>query len=207
MVNCWRKSYFDPARVRDHGVRLASVRAGNVIGGGDYAVDRIIPDCIRYLTAGESITVRNPTHTRPWQHVLEPLAGYLKLGAMMLAHPTTPEYCDAFNFGPNVSSNRNVQELVEEVIACWGEGSWHHIKNERANHETSLLHVSSDKAFHKLGWCPKWDFKETIATTIEWYKAAQFIEDPRQLIDLTLKQIKRYEDGQQELHDQKILAN
>lgn len=207
MVNCWRKSYFDPSKVRDHGVRLASVRAGNVIGGGDYAVDRIIPDCIRYLSARESIVVRNPNHTRPWQHVLEPLAGYLKLGAMLLKHPYSIEYCDAFNFGPNVTSNRNVQELVEEVIECWGEGSWHHLKNERANHETSLLHVSSDKAFHKLGWYPKWDFKQTISTTIEWYKAAQFSDDPRQLVDLTLGQIKRYEGEKEMQHHQGALTN
>lgn len=193
MVNCWRKSFFDPRRVNEHGVRLASVRAGNVIGGGDYAVDRIIPDCIRYLQANESILVRNPLHTRPWQHVLEPLAGYLTLGAYLLNQPTASEYCDAFNFGPNVTSNRNVRELVEEVIGCWGEGSWHHLKNERANHETTLLHVSSDRAFHKLGWAPKWEFKETISTTIEWYKRAATLYDPQQLVELTLNQIKKYE--------------
>src|SRR5262249_9337163 len=143
----------------------------------------------------------------PWQHVLEPLAGYMKLGAMMLQHPRATEYCDAFNFGPNVTSNRNVRELVEEVIQCWSDGSWHHLKNDRANHETSLLHVSSDKAFHKLGWYPKWEFKETIATTIEWYKAAQTMDDHRQLVDLTLNQIKKYEDGPQKLHKEKAMAN
>jgi len=206
MVHCWRNSFFHPSRLNEHGVRLASVRAGNVIGGGDYAVDRIIPDCIRYLQAGESILVRNPQHTRPWQHVLEPLAGYLTLGAKLLEQPTNAGFCDAFNFGPNVNSNRNVRDLVEEVIACWGEGSWHHLKNERANHEASLLHVSSDKAFHKLGWSPKWDFKETIANTIEWYKRAQlFIDDPAQLVELTLEQINKYVDGPATLHEQKVL--
>lgn len=203
MVNCWRKSFFDPARVTEHGVRLASVRAGNVIGGGDYAVDRIIPDCIRYLTSRESIVVRNPNHTRPWQHVLEPLAGYLKLGALLLQHPRKAEYCEAFNFGPNVNSNRNVKELVEEVIECWGEGSWYQLKNERANHETNLLNVSSEKAYHRLGWSPKWDFKETISTTIDWYKRAQSLDDPRQLVDLTLGQINKYED--ETLKKEKVL--
>jgi CDP-glucose 4,6-dehydratase len=208
MVNCWRKSFFDPSRINEHGVRLASVRAGNVVGGGDYAVDRIIPDCIRYLTAGESIVVRNPLHTRPWQHVLEPLSGYLKLGAMLLQHPNNTEYCDAFNFGPNVTSNRNVRELVEEVIQCWGEGSWYHLKNERANHETSLLHVSSDRAFHKLGWYPKWEFKETIANTIEWYKRAQTMDDPNQLVELTLGQIRNYEgDPEKKLKKENVLIN
>lgn len=207
MVNCWRKSFFDPSRVNEHGVRLASVRAGNVVGGGDYAVDRIIPDCIRFLQSGESIVVRNPAHTRPWQHVLEPLAGYLTLGARLLQQPYKAEFADAFNFGPNVTSNRNVKTLVEEVIACWGEGSWYHQKSERANHETSLLHVSSDKAFHQLGWFPKWEFKETIATTIEWYKRAQFVDDPRQLVELTLSQIRKYEDGHGKRREEKVLIN
>jgi CDP-glucose 4,6-dehydratase len=204
MVHCWRKSFFDPARVKEHGVRLASVRAGNVIGGGDYAVDRIVPDCIRYLQRGETIIVRNPAHTRPWQHVLEPLSGYLALGAKLLRFPHSAEYCEAFNFGPNVNSNRNVKELVEEVIECWGDGSWHHYRNDRANHETTLLHVSSDKAFHKLDWYPKWDFKETIGTTIEWYKKAASIDDYKQLRDLTLKQISKFE-GEYVLQMQKVL--
>jgi len=205
MVHSWRKSFFDPSRIQEHGVRVASVRAGNVIGGGDYAVDRIIPDCIRYLQAGESVTVRNPNHTRPWQHVLEPLSGYLALGAKLLEFPHASEFCSAFNFGPNVSSNRNVRELVEEVIECWGEGAWHHLRNERANHETSLLHVSSDKAFHALEWQPKWGFKETISQTVEWYKKAASIDDFRQLRELTLRQIQKYEDGTSVLTVQKVL--
>lgn len=205
MVHSWRTSFFNPARIHEHGVRLASVRAGNVIGGGDYAVDRIIPDCIRYLQAGESIVVRNPNHTRPWQHVLEPLSGYLALGAKLLKFPESAEFCEPFNFGPGVDSNRNVRELVEEVIECWGDGSWHHLRNERANRETTLLHVSSDKAFHKLDWQPKWGFKETIANTVEWYKRAASIEDYRQLRQLTEKQIQKYEDGLGVLQMHKIL--
>jgi CDP-glucose 4,6-dehydratase len=207
MVNCWRKSFFDPSKVHEHGVRLASARAGNVIGGGDYSADRIVPDCIRYLQANESVVVRNPGHTRPWQHVLEPLGGYLTLGAKLLEHPHAPEYCDSFNFGPNVTSNKSVKALVEEVIECWGEGSWHHFKNERSNHETSLLHVSSDKAFHKLGWTPKWDFKETISNTVEWYKRASYIDDSLQLIELTLRQIRKYETGHEYSHVENILVN
>ncbi|HEX8061442.1 MAG TPA: CDP-glucose 4,6-dehydratase, partial [Cyclobacteriaceae bacterium] len=205
MVHCWRKSFFDPARLNEHGVRLASARAGNVIGGGDYSADRIVPDCIRYLQARESIMVRNPMHTRPWQHVLEPLGGYLTLGAKLLQQPHDPQYCDAFNFGPNVTSNRNVRDLVEGVIEAWGEGSWYQMKNERANHETTLLHVSSDKAYHKLGWTPRWDFKETISNTIEWYKTAAYIDDPRQLVDLTMQQIRKYEEGPQKLQEEKVL--
>jgi CDP-glucose 4,6-dehydratase len=195
MVHCWRRSFFDPARIQEHGVRLASVRAGNVIGGGDFAADRIIPDCMRYLQSGESIIVRQPNHTRPWQHVLEPLGGYLALGAKLLKYPHSTEYCEAFNFGPNVSSNRNVKDLVKEVIECWGDGSWHHLRNERVNIQPALLHVSSDKAFHKLGWQPKWDFHQTISNTVEWYKKAASLDDYKQLRDLTIKQIQKYEDG------------
>lgn len=205
MVHSWRKSFFDPSRIHEHGVRLASVRAGNVIGGGDYAVDRIIPDCIRYLQAGESIVVRHPNHTRPWQHVLEPLSGYLALGAKLLKHPQSGDYSEAYNFGPNVNSNRNVRELVEEVIECWGDGAWHHLKNERANHETTLLHVSSDKAFHILDWEPKWGFKETIANTVEWYKKAATVDDYRQLRELTVRQIQKYEEGFGVLQMHKVL--
>ncbi|HZY78736.1 MAG TPA: CDP-glucose 4,6-dehydratase [Cyclobacteriaceae bacterium] len=205
MVHSWRKSFFDPSRIQEHGVRLASVRAGNVIGGGDYAVDRIIPDCIRYLQSGESIVVRNPNHTRPWQHVLEPLSGYLALGAKLLESSSCEDYCSAFNFGPSVNSNRNVRDLVNEVISCWGEGAWHHLRNDRANHETSLLHVSSDKAFHTLDWQPKWGFKETISHTVEWYKKAASIDDYRQLRELTLRQIQKYEDGLGVLTIQKVL--
>jgi CDP-glucose 4,6-dehydratase len=193
MVHSWRNSFFHPSSMHSHGVRLASVRAGNVIGGGDYAQARIVPDCIRYLEAGESIVVRNPSHTRPWQHVLEPLSGYLVLGSKLL-NDTKGEYCEAFNFGPNVNSNRSVKDLVDEVISCWGSGSWNHMKIENAVHETILLHVSSDKAFHKLGWEPRWDFKETIFNTVDWYKQAGTMSSSSELNDFTLSQIGKFED-------------
>jgi CDP-glucose 4,6-dehydratase len=124
----------------------------------------------------------------------------------LLKQTNNPEYCDAFNFGPNVTSNRNVKELVEAVIDVWGEGSWYHHRNERANHETTLLHVSSDRAFHKLGWEPRWDFKQTIFNTIEWYKQASYTDDHRQLVDFTMQQIRSYEDGHQKLHKDKVLV-
>ncbi len=192
MVHSWRHSFFHPSRIARHGVRLASVRAGNVIGGGDYAVARIVPDCIRHLQAGEPIVVRNPAHTRPWQHVLEPLGGYLALGKKLM-EDLTGTYCEAFNFGPHVSSNRSVEELVNEVIGCWGEGSWNHGKTGESVHETTLLHVSSDKAYHKLNWEPRWDFKETIGYTIDWYRQAAELKDARALVDLTTSQIGRFE--------------
>lgn len=166
---CYRQSYFPP-----HGnVRLALCRAGNVIGGGDWAIDRIIPDCMRALRSGNTIAVRNRTATRPWQHVLEPLSGYLLTGAA-LDHP---EYWqredatifDSFNFGPNLASNRTVAELVDELIKHMGYGSWEDKSDPMAPHEASKLNLAIDKAYHLLHWQPTWNFETTIQKTAEWY--------------------------------------
>ena len=138
-----------------------------MIGGGDWAADRIVPDAIRSLAAGEPIPVRNPLATRPWQHVLEPLGGYLLLAQTLACNPTPP--CEAFNFGPVLASNRSVQELVESMLSQWG-GSWLDQRDPNAPHEASLLHLQIDKARQKLGWQPRWDFATTLAHTVNWYR-------------------------------------
>lgn len=170
VVASYRKSFFSQTSA----VRVASVRAGNVIGGGDYASDRIVPDCIRALTAGRPVRVRNPAATRPWQHVLEPLGGYLWLGARLQgagAHSTaTSALNTAFNFGPAAGSHRSVRELVEEMLLHW-PGEWQDASQPGALHEASLLHLSADKARRMLGWEPTWNFEETIAATVDWYRA------------------------------------
>jgi CDP-glucose 4,6-dehydratase len=179
-IHSYRRSFFsDPEKC---GIAVASVRAGNVIGGGDWAVHRIIPDCISALKSGKPIPVRNRVATRPWQHVLEPLSGYIILAnelwgglsgqdsAVSKFHYT--KLCDAFNFGPNIESNRTVHELVKEVLNHW-EGSWEDQSDPNAPHEASLLNLSIDKAFHMLKWSPRWDFSRTVKETIRWYKAAQ----------------------------------
>jgi len=161
-------------------VCVATVRAGNVIGGGDWATDRIVPDCMRSLARGEAVPVRNKTATRPWQHVLEPLGGYLLLGARLAqaSHGTDSvdgaqrrQLCTAFNFGPNTTSNRTVADLVEEVLKHW-PGAWVDRSNPLAPHEAGKLSLASDKAFHQLGWYPQWDFEQTIGRTVDWYRAA-----------------------------------
>jgi CDP-glucose 4,6-dehydratase len=199
LISSWRRSFFNPNEITKHGVRLASARAGNVIGGGDWAKDRIVPDCIRDLQNHTFITVRNQYATRPWQHVLEPLSGYLLLGKKLLESPieNAPTFCEPFNFGPHVANNRNVKELVEEIINKWGSGSWKWISRDNAQHESTLLNLSIDKAYHKLGWLPKWNFSDTIARTIEWYQAMEsyqkYSHQPKAMQDFTLQQIRLYE--------------
>lgn len=170
-IASYRSSFFSE---KSNPVKIASGRAGNVLGGGDWALDRIVPDCVRAIRKGESITVRNKIATRPWQHVLEPLSGYLWLGAA-LAHPSlvghqeTTNFTGGFNFGPSLFSNRSVAELVEELLKHL-PGEWVDAADPNALHEASKLNLAIDKAFHLLQWSPVWDFSETIRTTANWYR-------------------------------------
>lgn len=182
-ISSWRDSFFP-----GHPVRIASARAGNVIGGGDWALDRIVPDCVRSLRAGEAIPVRNKTATRPWQHVLEPLSGYLQLASRLIRNPGHPDLCSAFNFGPDLSSNRTVAELVEEALQSW-PGSWEDCSDPHAPHEAVKLNLATDKAFHSLGWRPRWGFGETVSKTIRWYRLVEEGTDPG---ELTRSQIQEY---------------
>ncbi len=191
VVSAYRRSFFQDATC----IRLASARAGNVIGGGDWALDRIVPDCIRALQRDEPIPVRNKVATRPWQHVLEPLSGYLHLGAA-LAHSGNldfpPEtYASGFNFGPALASNRTVAELVQEILLHW-PGLWEDKSDPHALHEAVKLNLATDKAHHLLGWSPRWDFKQTIDKTVSWYRDAVTLRDAHQFQALTLSQIRAY---------------
>jgi CDP-glucose 4,6-dehydratase len=192
-IDSWRNSFFHPGSIDTHGVRIASARAGNVVGGGDWTKDNLVPDCIRALQRNTVIEVRNPSATRPWQHVLECLGGYMMLGAKLMdpVPRNAKPYCEAFNFGPPVASNKNVKELVERIIACWGGGSWQDVSSQHALHEAFLLSISIDKAHHTLGWYPKLDFNETIHQTVEWYK--KLFQDPSEILKFTLEQIRLYE--------------
>lgn len=173
--------------------RIASARAGNVIGGGDWAKDRIIPDVFKALNAGEIIPIRNKLATRPWQHVLEPISGYLWLAANLhnaaIARFPAKDLASGFNFGPALDSNRTVAQVVEEVLKHV-PGKWVDGSDPNAPHEASKLNLATDKAFHMLGWSPTWDFETTIAKTVAWYT------DPRwehSAEELTLEQIASYE--------------
>ena len=196
VIASYRDSFFA------HGaqVALASARAGNVIGGGDWAEDRIVPDSIRALSAGRPVPVRNPGFTRPWQHVLEPLGGYLLLGARLeearqkKSAEEIARYAQAFNFGPEPDANRSVRDLVEEILRHW-PGAWEQIHQEKHLKEAPLLSLAIDKARETLGWRPRWDFPETVRQTVSWYRAyfaRAEKSSPSSMIDFTQKQISAY---------------
>ncbi len=203
IASSYRRSFFgsESGSARTRRVALATVRAGNVIGGGDWATDRIVPDCMRSLARNEPVPVRNQTATRPWQHVLEPLGGYLLLGARLaLASPNAGSahespwraLCTAFNFGPNATSNRTVAHLVQQVLKHW-PGQWVDRSDPNAPHEAGKLNLTSDRAFHLLGWSPVWDFEQTVARTVDWYRAAaRAVGDEDAIGRLTRDQINLY---------------
>ena len=186
-ISAWRRSFF-----KNHPVKIASARAGNVIGGGDWAKDRIVPDCIRALQAGQPILVRNKVATRPWQHVLEPLSGYLWLAARLTSpqSPVLNPLTSAFNFGPDHSANRTVAELVAEVLKHW-PGRWEDKSDPKAVHEAGLLQLSTDKAHALLGWSPVWPFSTTVEQTVQWYRIVQ-ASSAVDAAEATSAQIARY---------------
>jgi CDP-glucose 4,6-dehydratase len=195
IIASYRNSFF-----QNHPVKIASSRAGNVIGGGDWAADRIMPDCVNALEQSKPILVRNRRATRPWQHVLEPLSGYLWLGASLAAPKL--RLCDlsaltsAFNFGPNRDSNRTVEELVEEVLRHW-PGSWQDKTEPNAPHEAGLLQLSTDKAAGLLRWFPVWSFAVAVEQTVQWYRQASPFTKTKEFQELTRRQIAQYTEQAQ----------
>jgi CDP-glucose 4,6-dehydratase len=178
IASSYRRSFFggEADATGTPRVCVATARAGNVIGGGDWATDRIVPDCVRSLASGEAVPVRNMSATRPWQHVLEPLGGYLLLAARLAqaSQGTDPasaarrrELCGAFNFGPNTTSNRTVADLVQEVLKHW-PGSWVDRSSPSAPHEAGTLNMASDRAYHQHGWSPQRNVEQTDEKTVDW---------------------------------------
>jgi CDP-glucose 4,6-dehydratase len=203
-VAAYRESFFAPASLSGPAVGLASVRAGNVIGGGDWAEDRIVPDCIRALASDEPIPVRRPEAIRPWQHVLEPLAGYLILAARLAQEPRT--YSGAWNFGPAPDRDYTVAELVEEIQRLWPKAervagaesseprpSVHHSSPQ----ETACLRLCSDKAMANLPWRAQWKFHATVRRTVEWYLAFYRGAGRQELRELCRQQIGQYQAQRQ----------
>jgi len=171
--------------------RVCTARAGNVVGGGDWAIDRVVPDCVRAFVRGETLVVRNGKATRPWQHVLEPLSGYLWLGARLL-HGDDRVADQSFNFGPTEDVCRTVEELVADFAMLWGDGKWCvHQSNCDANKECRLLKLCCDKALHCLGWHTALSFKETLKMTADWYKA--FYVGHGDMYSFSTRQIHEYE--------------
>jgi CDP-glucose 4,6-dehydratase len=174
VAQAWYRSFFQPnPRLGP----VATVRAGNVIGGGDYATDRILPDCVRALIEKRPIPVRNPSAVRPWQHVLECLSGYLWLAAQLDQGKKSSPLAGAFNFGPNPSARQPVRKLVEEVLSVW-PGEWKDISNPNSPHEARLLSLSIEKAGALLNWAPTWDFKETVQRSVAWYHQRHVVNNP-----------------------------
>ena len=182
MSASYRRSFLS-----DGGFALATARAGNVIGGGDWALDRLIPDCIRNIEAGKEIEIRCPQATRPWQHVLEPLSGYLLLGHLL--YTKGKEYAQGFNFGPNPDSVLTVAEVAKQVVADYGRGTVKVHKRDNL-HEANLLMLDITKAKTVLGWQPVYTAKQAIAQTVAWYQ--RFYRGEK-MLDFTLSQIEHYE--------------
>jgi CDP-glucose 4,6-dehydratase len=209
-IASWRRSFFNPAQYDKHGKSIASVRAGNVIGGGDWSLDRIIPDCIRALEAGKPVEIRSPKAIRPWQHVLEPLSGYMLLASKMWDEPT--KYCEGWNFGPNAESITNVWEVAAKVVEDYVGESGDKNQDSRENdaklstnnsllsaylkdlsnpndlHEAKLLMLDIAKARYELGWQPRMNIVETVVLTVDWYKKYK----TESVYNLCLKQIYKY---------------
>jgi len=169
LVSSYRNSFFNIAKYNEHGKIIVTARAGNVIGGGDWASDRIIPDCIRALEKNEEIFLRNPSSVRPWQYVLEPLCGYLILGSKILKKGV--EFSGAWNFGPVVQNVITVKEVVRRLVKEWGYGSWKSLSPIGDSfHEASMLSLDISKARLGLNFNTRWGIDETIEKIAEWYK-------------------------------------
>jgi len=188
VTSAYRNSFFNPNDIEKHKVSIATIRAGNVIGGGDWARDRIVPDCIHSLMSKQSVALRHPKAIRPWQHVLEPLSGLLCLTAKMMENLAT--YGEAWNFGPSHSSKVTVEELVTQVIKQWGSGNWTSDKTHSSFHESNYLMLDSSKAMNLLGWQPVYSLNEAVSETISWYKA--YASATTQMNDFTITQIQKY---------------
>ena len=186
-----RQCSFHPG-YSDHGIRLAIARAGNAIGGGDWAKDRIVPDCMRAWSEKQAVDIRSPNATRPWQHVLELLSGYLTLGAQL--YESSELHGEAFNFGPSDNQDRPVSELINKMARYWDNVSWNDVSNDEEKvYEAVLLKLNSDKAIRKLNWTTTLSFEETVKMTVEWYK--RYYENEYKQVGMynyTLNQIKEY---------------
>lgn len=185
-IASWRRSFFNPNKYEKHGKSIASVRAGNVIGGGDWALDRIIPDCIRALEADKPIEIRSPKAIRPWQHVLEPLSGYMLLASKMWHDPT--KYCEGWNFGPHAESIATVWDVATKVIENYGKGKLKDLSDPNNLHEAKLLMLDISKAKFQLGWEPRFNIEQTIKLTTDWY-----IKYQKNIVyDICLQHIRTY---------------
>ena len=191
-VASYRRSFFAGKQSSKDGIRVATARAGNVIGGGDWSLERIVPDAIRAVEANRALLVRNPRSVRPWQHVLEPLSGYMLLGARLGADRGAA-YASGWNFGPSPVEQYNVGQLAEAIVKKWGAKPWVDGSKPNAPHEAGMLKLAIDKARQHLGWKPVWDFDETISRTVEEYRALLAAKSPANARAALERDIEQYE--------------
>lgn len=188
VIASYRNSYFSPDLYQHHGVGLASTRAGNVIGGGDWARDRLIPDFMRAIVAGRPVVIRSPTATRPWMHVLDPLNGYMQVAEQLVRHGS--EFASAWNFGPNDRDTETVEWIVDFMTKSWGDGARWELGSAKHPHENRFLKLDCSKSFRYLHWTTKLHLSTALEWIVEWHKAYQANED---MHALTLDQISRFE--------------
>jgi CDP-glucose 4,6-dehydratase len=190
-IRSYVESFFDTI---ESNVRVGITRAGNVIGGGDWAKDRIVPDCVRAWSKGEKVEIRNPEATRPWQHVLEPLSGYLLLGTELFN--SRKKHGESYNFGPPAEQNHSVRNLIDEMAKCWDQVRWKDVsQSKNIIHEASLLKLNCDKALNDLSWLPTLHFEETVQMTVEWYRKFYQENDQKQsrfMFKFLISQIDQY---------------
>jgi CDP-glucose 4,6-dehydratase len=170
VIQSFRKSFFAPQKIKEHKIALASARAGNVIGGGDWSANRIVPDIIRAFHENNILLIRNPEAVRPWQHVLDALSGYLILAGKLVEDPEDPYWHDAWNFGPSSEDNIAVKEIVSWAAEYWGNGKYEFANSTKEFHEASQLRLDCSKATQHLGWKPVWQARQALSKTLEWYK-------------------------------------
>ena len=190
VTSAYRDSYFNAASYDRHHVAIATARSGNVVGGGDWAQDRLIPDSIRAFAKGEPLRIRSPEATRPWQHVLEPLSGYLMLARLLYIEGT--RFSGAWNFGPRPGDEKPVSEVVAALAALWGDGAKYEIDSDAHPHEAGLLCLENARARTALGWSPQWDTEKALRETVRSYKAYYAQQD---ILDLCRAQIRGYCGG------------
>ena len=187
VASAYRSSFFNSDKYQQHGVALASARAGNVIGGGDWAEDRLIPDILRAITEGRPVNIRSPHAIRPWQHVLEPLSGYLLLAERLYTEGVV--HAEGWNFGPNDDDAKPVQWIVERLTGAWGEGASWTLDGGEHPHEAHYLKLDCSKAKSRLDWHPRWRLEKTLEKIIEWHRAMRDGQDMR---EISMSQISAY---------------
>lgn len=194
VTSSYRNSYFNPKNYDAHKVAVASVRAGNVIGGGDWAMDRLIPDIMRAVMDKKAVNIRSPYATRPWQHVLEPVGAYLLLAERLYTNGA--EYAEGWNVGPRSDDARNVQHIVESICKVWGDEATYQIDSNPQPHEAGYLKLDISKIENRLGWHPAWPLPVTIEKTTTWYKEYSQGSDA---LDICLRQLRQYINDSKEL--------